>query len=871
MVMRMRTFLPALVLVGGLRLGLPAQEARPVPISNEADNHGVPLNADSEQERIAFMVADGRQQVWAAWRAQGARLARLEKDGAWCVIDLEGLPSTIRALGLARLQDGAVVCLWRDESTASDHLLSRHESDDHVLLDTVAAKLNEPRLLPLEDGGLLVTHRGREIWHWEKTFSGLKVVQLPDDAFWQPEKKEESVSFAEIRAVQHHQGTIWLWSPAMTAQEQLWRLRGVAKWQVDGSATLSFAYKGRRDRPVAVVSPWLNHELAIAVSGEDLRSRDVSSGKETVYQNVDAMRHVERFFEANDRWYLITTPQPDEVSYEMSQTLANNLIVKTRSFYDPAKRSTAVFALKGSELLPLTWKLEREPYFGWWDRPVLATAGGLWLGTREGAVFLPSTEKSAPYAHGSRRVMQLLPAGKDRIIALDESGQTFILPSVPDPAARAAGPTRVQSFITRSLLVQAATGDIWGFLEDGGFHRWEQGAWQKLETPRDVLKMKDHAFVSAPGDQAWLLPMEQGPAAVLDFKSGRWETFATLEDSLQKHLRPAVQLNLRDWPGLAPVASADHPPQIAVLRQSGELKRFANGKWQSWSMSDIAGDGAKATGGPFFDERGRLSIATSHQTWQFEDGRWHSAGESAASQHRLHHSDEALVPPDCPVKDVSSAAYDRHGACWIVDRHQRLWKCVFGQVVAVLQPGEPDPRCGVVYEALTDADGNTFLRTEFGWSGGRYLAVRARLPVPVNTAPTLKTVADTLQIRFDDAAWHVWRIDGGAWSAAVNTRGHRISGLRPGKHALEVLALNADLTPAKKPVQTAFHIEAAADAELDTLLARLGGDDLDASEAAARRLRSQGKSILPLLRARRVQASERQRWWINAILQQLEK
>lgn len=223
------------------------------------------------------------------------------------------------------------------------------------------------------------------------------------------------------------------------------------------------------------------------------------------------------------------------------------------------------------------------------------------------------------------------------------------------------------------------------------------------------------------------------------------------------------------------------------------------------------------------------------------------------------------------MKKVTSTAYDRHGVCWMGDADGRFWKCIHGRTVPVLQADEPAPSMtGHVFEVRTDLDGNAFLRLQYGAVGGRYMAVRSRLPVPESVATVRKVSADMAQFTFGGAAWHAWRVDGGGWSQATDQKERVVTGLLPGEHVLEVMAYNADLTPARASAKLRITIEAAAIAELNALIQTLGGGDLEATEAAVRRLRSQGRGILPNLKTARGKAEERTRWWLDAVMQQIE-
>lgn len=881
MVKLMRCFAPAgltFCLLAGL---VGAQDKRSIPISIEVDSKGEAFAEPDERSAIAAIISDGQNHAWAVFRGQGARMVVLQQDH-WEPVKLSGFPPTLKALKLARLQDGAIACLWRDEATADDHVLSRHTLKAHQVLARIPVKLTEPQMLPLADGGVLVTESGRQLLRVGKTGANPEIIMLPEDAFLPPKKNDDGTSrtgYQPVHAVQDHRGTIWLWSYAMKPMEWDWRLRGLGRITSQGF-TFQDIPGAKKDDPISVVTPWLGNRLAIAVAGVGLFDLDVEKRAMRSFDGVgDELKYIEKIFPVRDDWHLITTPRPTEQQVSVSKTFNSQIELVTERFYDPQKRTSALFRLRGSQLAPLTWKLDVEPAFGWLDRPVLKTKTGFWTCVKGGGlVFVPAADKSTLVTYDWRHGLSVkepaafAQAGDDHFIVLDRwSGETCLVPLQP-AHADAAKPVRVEVLNTGSLLLEDVRGRIWGRMADGTLQRWENSRWNKIEVPEKIARMSSHTFIADEHEQGWLIPMKAGPAAVCDFATDEWFVFESIEQALVAKMRPGARLLLRDFPSLAPVASAATPAHLGFLRESGTLHHFDGQAWKTWQIADIAGPDARVTGAPFFDPKGRFTLAINRHDWQLlADGKWQHAVSLAESE-RVYHSEETQPPPDCPVKNVSSTAYDRWGVCWLSDAQRRLWKCVHGHAVPVLQPDEPNPlpEGTQLYEVRSDLAGNAFLRLQFGWHGERYLAVRSRLPQPESSVTLQEVRADTARVMFGKAAWHVWRIDDGAWSQATDQSERLLAGLLPGEHAIEVMAYNADLTPASVSTKLLITIKAADITELETLIRHFSGADLDASEAAARRLRSQGKAILPSLNKSREKADERTRWWLDAIIQQIE-
>lgn len=865
-------------LLAGVAAG---QEARPIPIGIEVDVKGEEFEEADERQAIAAIASDAQNHAWAIFRSQGARLAVFEKDH-WSPVKLPGFSPTLKALRLTRLQDGAIACLWRDEATEEDHVLSRHTTSQHQLLARIPVKLNEPRLLPLADGGLLVTTAGRELVRIDKSGKNSEVIVLPDEAFLPPKKDDDGylrTGYVQVQAVQDQHGTIWLWSYAMKLWEWEWRLRGLGKITSRG-----FTFQNipgiKPEQPISVVTPWRGNRLAIAVAGVGLFDLDLEKRVMASFEGAgDELKYIEKIFPAGADWYLVTTPRPTEQTFSVSKTFNGHIELSTERFYDPQKRSSALFRLRGSQLTPLTWKLDAEPTFGWLKRPIIETKKGFWTCAKGGGlIFVPFATKPALHTqdwHSGltlRNPVAMARAGEKHFVALNDStGQTCLVPLEPVNSETAA-PVRVEVLKTESLLLEDARGRIWGRLADDTFQRWENGRWNKLEVPEKVAQMSSNVFIADAHEQGWLIPMKNGPAAVCDFRTDEWHVFASIEAALVARMRPASKLSLRDFPSLAPVASTGSPCRVGFLRESGTLHYFDGHAWQTWKVADMAGPDARVTSPPRFGQDGRFTVAISGYDWKLmPDGQWRRSEQKADAAERVYHSEEAQPPHDCPVKNVSSTAYDRHGVCWLSDAQRRLWKCIPGCAVPVLQPGEPNPlpAGAPLYEVRADLTGNAFLRLQFGWHGEKYLAVRSRLPQPESKVTLREVAADTARIAFGEAAWHTWRMDAGEWSLASDQKEHVFTGLLPGGHDLEVMAYNADLTPAGASAKVKLTIQAADIAELAALIRHFGGTDLDASEAAARRLRSQGKAILPSLNHSREKADERTRWWLDAIIQQI--
>lgn len=840
------------------------------------DPFGNPPGMTSVKPDVA---ADGDGVVWAIFSRTGPQMAQFQ-NGEWKNLQLGGFSDSLNAQKLTCLADGYVACLWSDRSRENAWQISRHRGGAHSKWSGFTLKLERPRMLSLADGGLLITEAGSQVVRISPDGLKVDVSELPEDVFIKPKKGSDgavSSSRRDIYAVQDLQGGIWLWSYGLQPHANDWRLRGLVKLE---GAKAERRIIGDEDgsAPISAVVPWQKDKLAVAVAGVGLFELDLNGPKTKRFEEAEGeLKYIEKIFHANRAWHCITIPRPDETDFDASETFSGQFQFSIRRFYDPEKRTSALFRFEGSKLVPLAWKVDVEPAFGWVDRPVVETAEGFWTCTRGAGLLFISANHGRPvlrtfdWRNGLRmRQPDLLArSGDGRLVVLETAVHTATsVPLLPPPER--AGMLRIDELKTKSLLLEDAQGRIWGRLDDGSMSCWENGRWEKLKVPDGVAAMTANLFVSDDAQQGWLMPLDAGKTAVCDFTTGRWEVFETLEQALQARLKAGSRLHLSDNPRLMPVSAPGKTQRIGFLRQNGELHHFDGMKWQLWKLSDIAGPDARVTGVPRFDEAGDFIVPINRADWKLrKSGRWEQGAESVEPDGQMT---EASPPPECPVQDVRIVAYDRFGICWLRDTEGRLWKSIGGCAVPAIRPDEPTPvPYGLFFsEVRSDLAGNAFLRLDQDWHGGRHLLIRAREAQPQSEVTLQKVYADTAQVSFGKAAWHAWRMDGGAWSLLTDKKEHSLAGLPPGGHELEVMAYSADLVPAKASAKLKITIEAAAIAEVEVLIQKLGGDDLDASEMAARGLRGQGRRILSKLKESQDKAGERQRWWLEAVIQHIE-
>ncbi|MCA1962584.1 MAG: hypothetical protein LDL31_01410 [Prosthecobacter sp.] len=171
---------------------------------------------------------------------------------------------------------------------------------------------------------------------------------------------------------------------------------------------------------------------------------------------------------------------------------------------------------------------------------------------------------------------------------------------------------------------------------------------------------------------------------------------------------------------------------------------------------------------------------------------------------------------------------------------------------------------------LSAADGTTFLSTR--WYESEYLMVRPvekRVVRPVLKSLKIDGSTAMLSVALPEKGWCRWQLNGQEKTKASSAAEIRLESLAIGEHRLKVWTYDRCLLPCREPLEVEITIKPDSEAVLRKLLEALDGS-LAEREAAASRLRLQGRSILPLLREERAKADESRGWWLDAVIQHLE-
>jgi len=867
--------------------------------SSAAEGTAFPfLGYHSEQPglKLSSLVSDGNQQVWAFANERGCRLYRLDQK-KWRTIELDNFPIDLKPIALERNAEGNLIGLWESEGRNNEYFFSQHDGDRHSILAHFSTQLSRPVLLPLRNGRVAVTESGPKVIFFDPDRNNGEAIinTIAEDQFVAPKKSRDgtvSTGYLPIRAIEDHQGILWLWSHSMKEADHLWRLKFPLMLTGDGSepATLSPLKLPETVPEGSPISPAVDmgdKAPAFGVPNIGFFTERFDPANSGLPENV--FIYVEKIFPALGSWYFISTPRPTKLEVGNS-SIQNTIAVEYRTFYEPGEESSTLLRLRDGEFTTVTRMLDREPRFGWLDRPVVEMADGFWTCIYPNALAYVSSNgstagESVKYLDQQAGLPLRFPSeieklNEKEIVVLDRSAGTTCLVSLENAFSQSNEKLRLSVIKTRTSLIDDASGLIHGVLSNGKFSIWRDSAWHECEVPdEEPFHRKDTHFMHTNRSHGWLYPYRNGPTAVCEFASGKWTTFESLEAALVAFMPTNSRLEGGDYPSMMPFSSAEAPPKISFIDFDGILKLFKNKRWYEWPLTDISGGDRKVTGTPFFRDDGTLVVPLGHRFWVLEDNdTW--VQEKKQGDHppeaTYRGRDHLKLPADCPVSNVASAIYDRHGICWLRDTEGGLWKSLPGCTVPLLDERDFNDRLLLksqrFYYISTDPLGNAFIRTEFSQAGsGAHLLFKTRYPLPDNRPGIIRIKNHALTLDLGKAPWKRWRINNGEWSRVTDANETTIEQISSGEHQIEILAYNEELTPTEESAILDFSITAVPGDKLSGLLDQLRNGNLKAREDAAVQLQSMGSAILDRLRsASRTADSTSYHWWLRAVIQRIE-
>jgi len=784
-----------------------------------------------------------------------------------------------------------VLVLWKQRSEKPMLYLGEHREGNHKILFSVPDTIPEPTVAQMRSGEIFITGRSATVLRYSGK-DGLPVITvLPEESFYPPIPMHDgkvSEDYSPVRVVDDETGRYWIWSQTMRGDDRRKRLRGGLTLEgEDKFAVRDVPFVGP-DNPVIWVKQWKKGRMFFAVAGGGFFKFDVQDEKNNYgASSLESLRYIERVFEAGGKWYIVATPRPTEYDVEMSKALKSTLSLRTTLFYDPEVETSTLFLVDGDEIVQLTRKLDDFPDFNWFDRSVVETGEGFWLCANRGKLaYVPfGREASIRYLSEDEGLpldnpRRLVRWDNESMIALDpSSGKSCLVPNAPPEKSEEI--SRPEILNTESMLIEDTEGRVFGWMDGGTkFRRWEDGEWNDLPQPElDTPVGGVHLAADGHG-RGWLVPENDGVAAVFDPDDGEWAEFGSFREALAAKMKPADRIRLGDYVGHMPVSSDADPPRISFVGFDANVRYFDGEKWTQFPLSTIAGKESKITAAPFFRDDGRLALPIEDRLWSLSpEGEWNKeeSGEEGKNV-PLYIRDLPDLPTGADVSGaaagkITGAAYDRFGVCWISNSEGLLWKAIPGTIVSVLPKGEESPlrKGDNIREVVVDRDGTAFLRLEFGFGQGRHAVIERRGGLPAAEVKIMSVDGDMVRLGLGDAFRHQWRINGGEWSQATGEKSVAVHGLLPGKHEIEARAWTEELVSSVEIASAEFEVTGMDETEFDRLLSVFEGESILEKEEAARRIASQGKAVLPRLAAARKNAADSLQWWIDAVVQRVER
>ena len=814
------------------------------------------VSADSIKQ-LAIFDTNAR-----AWRMDVCEPAR---DGA--------------ARRLATLTDGSVACLWQ---SGEQTIITKHRAGKSSAWAEVRNAFQEPRICPIQGGGLIITETGPKIARVLSDGSDPVVRTIEDELLSRPEKSDDgSRNHAAVRAVQVGDGSVWLWCYALQPLNYLWRINGFLRWEGNSLSQVRNLPFQEKSVISAVIADGSAHLFA-AEAGAALWRVALDGGKHSrIAAPGDAFSYIEHLVFIAGCLHIVTCPRPDEISVQMSTTVKNHLELRTVRHYDNSKPTGSVFRIKGNALEPVVSGLDDEPGFGRSPRSMVEGNNGLMIGSVKGGPWWLSSDPGGKPVRLGREHGHFL---RDAAAVLPTRGAGWLVRSFDttweliDPTRKLAAvvESRVSMLKTLTAMVQDARHDLWAFRAvEKDFAKWADGKWLEQEAP-PVARAGCLDLSSDAHEQAWLISANNGKSAVLDMRIGRWSLFDTPESAIQQRLAKGDRVQIPRYLVFGPIAHSSGTK--GFLAWDGIVHVFMNGRWTRTPLTDIAGPNAVASGCPFFDSHGRFCMPVEFRHFQLRaDGKWVEMPNANTDHDRTYERDEDKPPPESNVPNVTSTAIDRHGVAWMTQHDGTVWKWLAGAAVKVTDAGNNPllPPHTRIEKALVDDRGHAFLRQTGGSDPCIYCVVAPTIR-PADALATVDTGADeSPRINFNAVrgTWHRLRVNEGPWGPATRETAVVLSDLLPGKHRVEVQSYDAELIPLGSAQTLTVQRNAANAAALRALIASFRSEDLEERERAAKALQVQGSSALPELReALKESAPESNlQWWLRATIQRIER
>jgi hypothetical protein len=531
------------------------------------------------------------------------------------------------------------------------------------------------------------------------------------------------------------------------------------------------------------------------------------------------------------------------------------------------------------------------------DRPRIETSQGLWLGGwAKGLWFIPSAGKR----HRHRRAgapqhinwKQGFPLGTARRLFALQDGSFLAVDWAPGRTAAvspnslltsAAPAGNLQVIDPFTMLQPDQRLHIWGILSIGGnaLDEWDGEKWTAHPLPGNINPAWLSGLDVDSEGRVWLFPdCRMGPMSIFDPHQGRWADYPSYQAALAAHVSQSTRFLHPDADRMKPTYSPSS--QIVYNGACQGINYFDGNDWHVWNRPEVPGDPGFSFDGPaFFDAAGHVAVNIHHKTREWRpDLGWQLIPYEPHSGHIVNFfapHPPGKPPAGCASTESSSLSRDPLGRFWWTWKGS-LYEGIPGLCHEALAGNEPQPFIDgrLLRRVMTDSRGNVFLETlSANRRIGQYVFLHSSGELPHTTIHLTKLSGDSVGARFQSSIPGVplftWRVDGGDWSAPEKQGRVVLPSLPGGEHRLEAASIDSRLQMDAVPASAGFYIGVTPQEQIPALIARLENAQTDderkaAVEALARQAAS---AVLPALKAARARASDDERWWIDAAIQEV--
>lgn len=819
----MRPFLVFCLLVSGLASAV-ALEPPPLRTA-EQDANGIIWAFSSGESKTAFTF-DGKQ-----WTERAIPFSPDEHATAQQAV---------------KLADGAVGCLW---SLNKDRMaFTWHRGKESRVIGRCPGEVpKRVRLLADSQNRLWVTGESADIRRIDaKTGSLFEYRVKPEDLTktfdgglprdWNP-----------IRSAEDGRGRIWAWTamggPAYGTLRGILLFDGdqVTQRDITGASGTFFTCLVRKDK----THMWLG------VLGGGLYEVDIETLEAKPFSGFDSppFRHIDRVF-----------------------SVGSDLFV---SDYSQAKAT--LWRFRNAQWERFIEKLDEYPTSEWsW----IALEKGIIVSAQPSPWFISNDDRKPVQldwrnGYPAEKVRKALLCPDGSLFALAEDG-TFLhrkkaLPSDSD------APSRVTELLEkRRHWTGSPNGHLWAIIEEnknGVLCEWDGESWHDHALPPGKIFAVGSLEVDTSG-RVWVLPnQEERMTAYFDSRTGEWQTFEKPEAVFEALKNDPPKFLTPKSPDFIPQYSSDHRHIIFRVKNS-RLAYFNGETWTRWKREDIRPGNDNSMGSPGFDEKDRLCVNVGNATWQLDANNvWRETQFDSRFSEVLGPRNDA---PDGLMRySHYSITTDNQGFHWFTWNGE-LFKSWDKFSTRVFSEDEPNPFGAGrrITQVWVDRKGNAFVQVTTNWMDNFQFQIAPLSKPPKTSLAVAPIKEDRVRLQLGTPSpgkvRFRWRLDDGPWEGAQD-RSVVLDSLENGEHTVKAQAFDEKLQCDPVPAEAKFVIKFDPTIQIKELLSRLSDPDFAQRKAAIKALARQPATALAALKAARPEATDDQRWWIDAAIQQIER